>query len=105
MAKKLWYKELLYSDRRKNMKKRRFKECDYRCNICGKKSDILILHHLTYKNVWNERKKELIVVCRKCHNKCHFNSKWKKIPICNLEKRYKYLLFKNKLWKRQLKKY
>lgn len=96
MAKKLWYKELLWSTRWIGMKKRRFKEARYRCSLCKKKYFILILHHLTYRNAWNERKKELVVVCRNCHTKCHF-IKWKKIPIYNLEKRYNYLMnyFKN----------
>lgn len=90
MAKKLWYKELLYSDRRRLMKKRRFKECWSKCSLCKRKKP-LILHHLTYKNVGNERKKELVVVCFTCHKLCHF-IKGRKIPIYSLEKRYKYLL-------------
>jgi len=41
-----------------------------RCADCGSKNN-LCLHHKTYECVGNERQKDLIVLCKKCHKKRH----------------------------------
>lgn len=43
------------------------------CMICKKRTK-LHTHHLHYKNLGNESSKDLIAVCKKCHNKIHKNS-------------------------------
>lgn len=43
------------------------------CENCGKemKPNLIQLHHLTYKNVGNEKFNELIRLCFNCHGKAH----------------------------------
>lgn len=98
MPKKLWYQELLHSERWERMRKRRFKEAWYRCSLCNEKKKTLILHHHTYVRVWMEYKKDLAVVCRKCHYMIHFD-KWEKVDLSKIFTRYK--LLKIKLWTKQ----
>lgn len=33
------------------------------------------IHHLTYKNLYNERNEDLMLLCRRCHERAH---KWSK---------------------------
>jgi len=47
------------------------KELDnYRCVICGSE-EILQVHHLHYNNVGDENLKDLVTVCKSCHQKLH----------------------------------
>jgi len=39
-----------------------------RCEWCGL-SHSLELHHLTYDNLYNEKPKDLIILCKDCHKK------------------------------------
>ena len=43
------------------------------CECCGKefKIEFIQLHHLTYKNIGNEKFNELIRLCFNCHGKIH----------------------------------
>jgi len=40
-----------------------------RCYSCKKPATEV--HHLTYKNIGNEGKRDLITLCRNCHKKKH----------------------------------
>ena len=40
------------------------------CEVCESKRNVQV-HHLTYKNVFNEEPEDLILLCRKCHEKEH----------------------------------
>ena len=42
----------------------------FKCVDCGAKSS-LDVHHLHYRNIFNERLEDLITVCRACHDKRH----------------------------------
>lgn len=90
MAKKLWYRELLASEKWQWMRKRRFREANYTCSLCMQFSVVLCLHHLNYLHVGRERKKDLVVVCKKCHTLCHFTKTWK-LKTNKLEHRYNFL--------------
>lgn len=48
---------------------------DYRGRICEKCSSKynLHVHHLTYKNIFNEEPEDLIILCDKCHKTAHGN--------------------------------
>jgi len=47
------------------------------CELCKSKSELQV-HHLTYKNVFNEKAKDLQVLCSDCHEKEHDNKKKQK---------------------------
>ena len=44
---------------------------DMVCAVCNEKVNSLQLHHLTYKNIGNEQKDDLIPVCENCHKMLH----------------------------------
>jgi hypothetical protein len=52
-----------------------------KCERCGKsKSDkkvILQVHHINYESIGNEASEDVIVLCKKCHEKEH-KKRWKK---------------------------
>ncbi len=39
------------------------------CKVCGKKA--IIAHHINYENLGNEKSKDLMSVCYRCHEKIH----------------------------------
>ncbi len=41
-------------------------EADFKCQCCGMVTDLQV-HHLDYSCLENERPKDLIVLCRDCH--------------------------------------
>ena len=41
------------------------------CQDCLKKVKFPQVHHLTYKNLYNEEPEDLTLLCRKCHEKRH----------------------------------
>ncbi len=43
---------------------------NYTCQFCNSKKD-LIVHHITYNNLFNETLNDLITICYKCHIKVH----------------------------------
>ncbi|MFP4526623.1 MAG: HNH endonuclease [Bacteroidales bacterium] len=51
-------------------RKQKLEEAEHRCQLCNS-SDGLQVHHRTYDNVFNERKSDLIVLCRDCHARFH----------------------------------
>lgn len=50
-----------------------------RCRLCGSKTNLQI-HHLTYKNIFKEKDKDLITLCVDCHKYVETlkESDWKK---------------------------
>jgi 5-methylcytosine-specific restriction protein A len=40
------------------------------CEKCKKVNSVLV-HHLHYNNVGNESGRDLMALCKKCHNKIH----------------------------------
>lgn len=41
-----------------------------RCEICGSTKHLQV-HHLTYARLWHERRKDVLLVCRRCHRNLH----------------------------------
>jgi 5-methylcytosine-specific restriction endonuclease McrA len=69
---------------------------DFKCNDCG--ADVskgYEIHHLTYKNVGNEKDKDLVCLCRNCHQKrteetIKIKEQNVKLKGCKLSERLKY---------------
>ncbi len=40
------------------------------CEVCESKQNVQV-HHLTYKNVFKEESKDLVLLCKVCHRKEH----------------------------------
>ena len=43
------------------------------CQKCGSRKDLQV-HHKNYNSVGNEKMRDLIVLCRKCHKEVHDGS-------------------------------
>jgi hypothetical protein len=67
------YQEYLKSDEWKIKAEQCKKLADYKCAKCGS-DEKLNAHHLTYKNVGDERMEDLQCLCFSCHNKEHGNT-------------------------------
>ena len=65
------YKEYLRSSHWKNIKHLCLKKKKYCCFICNESTEILSLHHTTYKNIGKEKINDLVFVCEKCHSGLH----------------------------------
>jgi 5-methylcytosine-specific restriction endonuclease McrA len=77
MAKKrIDYYAYIKSEAWKKKRLKRLKMDDFKCQFkigrfkCGAKTNLEI-HHLTYKNLGNERFKELITLCHRHHVQVH----------------------------------
>jgi len=60
------------------------------CNICYSKATLA--HHRNYKNVGNEKRKDILPLCHPCHDDLHYNQKnlfTKK--RCNINLLYEYI--------------
>lgn len=57
------------SEKWKRKKKRVYKFKGKNCWRCGGKATQI--HHRSYKNFGNEKDRELIPVCKKCHKEIH----------------------------------
>lgn len=45
---------------------------DASCFLC-KKTSTLLLHHVSYKNLYHEKlKRDVFILCYKCHSEAHF---------------------------------
>lgn len=64
------YTKYLKSEKWAEIKKRLFKKRGKKCEKCGK-INILHIHHLTYRNIFNEKDEDLIILCNLCHEKAH----------------------------------
>lgn len=64
------YAEYLKSDKWKRKRAAALKSAGNRCRDCGSTSHLQV-HHLTYARIGRERKTDLIVLCRSCHERRH----------------------------------
>lgn len=64
------YRKYLKSDEWAQLKIDLFELRGYSCEKCPNKKR-LDVHHLTYENIYNEEPEDLIILCKKCHNKAH----------------------------------
>jgi 5-methylcytosine-specific restriction endonuclease McrA len=63
------YKAYLKSDKWKAKRKEVLERDDYTCQECGFRA--WQVHHLTYKNIFNEPLEDLISICGDCHRDIH----------------------------------
>ena len=83
--KELWIKigefsHYMNSKKWKALRKQRMKIDSNRCVLCKTKKDLLV-HHLTYDNLYHEKMEDLMTLCKKrCHNKIHKISPPKEVP-------------------------
>jgi len=68
--KQLNYKSYLKSNKWKKLRETKLKLAGYKCEKCGS-TDNLHLHHKTYKRLYKEHLKDLIVLCEICHKEEH----------------------------------
>lgn len=50
-----------------------------KCSLCRFKEELEV-HHLTYKNLGNERREDLQVLCARCHNDIHYSKNKNFVP-------------------------
>ena len=65
------YRTYLKSDAWEEKRKMMFALRGRQCEICGKTNLTLQVHHLTYKNIFNESPEDLQVLCKGCHEDVH----------------------------------
>jgi hypothetical protein len=61
----------LKSEDWKSLRKIKLSKKKARCQICGFASKSNDIHHLKYRNLYDVEIKDLVVVCRKCHDIIH----------------------------------
>lgn len=64
------YHKYLLSPKWRNIRTDILNERGHNCEKCGEKKNLQI-HHLTYKNIFNEKPEDLMILCRSCHRKEH----------------------------------
>jgi len=70
-----WYNQYLKSVEWKMISKAVRQRAKGICEKC-KQKPCQHVHHLTYRNVGNEKSQDLIAVCRKCHSDLHDGKKF-----------------------------
>lgn len=69
-AKQQWYQDYLQSDHWRDLRGAKLLEAGFRCQKCGKKSQLQV-HHKTYERVSREKLSDLEVLCDPCHFDLH----------------------------------
>lgn len=64
------YKNYLKTNHWKEKRKKVLKGAKFKCQLCSNTNNLHV-HHNTYKNIGNEKKEDLIVLCDGCHKKFH----------------------------------
>lgn len=65
------YQEYLQTDEWKDTRRRALKRARFACQVCNVKNTELHVHHRTYDNLGCEENTDLIVLCKRCHEKAH----------------------------------
>ncbi len=65
------YREYLQSPEWKERRARHLKSAGFRCQICNAADTLLDVHHRTYERRGDEYFKDLIALCRDCHELFH----------------------------------
>lgn len=69
------YQEYLATRHWKEIRERKLKAAEFRCQLCNSLGVELHVHHRTYERIGRERDGDLIVLCKDCHS--HFHDKLK----------------------------
>jgi 5-methylcytosine-specific restriction endonuclease McrA len=64
------YQEYLQTPHWQLKRRKKLRLSGYRCERCAGKSELHV-HHITYLNRGDERMKDLMVLCKKCHTLHH----------------------------------
>jgi 5-methylcytosine-specific restriction endonuclease McrA len=65
------YSVYIHSDAWKIKRLEAISRAGGKCQLCGKPSGSLHVHHNTYERLGNERPEDLIALCPPCHNGYH----------------------------------
>ena len=65
------YIDYLKSKHWKALKDNKLSQCNYMCQMCADSEAELHVHHNNYDNLCFEEMSDLIVLCKKCHEKFH----------------------------------
>lgn len=65
------YKEYLQTEHWQNVRRRALKTAKGRCQLCNENKKALDVHHKTYERKGREYRRDVIVLCRSCHEKFH----------------------------------
>lgn len=71
------YYQYLDSNRWKKKREQVLKAANFKCSVCGSAKNLCV-HHITYENLGYENDDDLMVVCKKCHERIHENDLKKK---------------------------
>lgn len=69
--KEMPYELYLQTREWQDRRKQHLKSAGYRCQVCNSSGVVLDVHHRTYERRGNESYKDLIVLCRGCHDAFH----------------------------------
>lgn len=64
------YYEYLESDQWLNIRRIALMKSDFKCEKCGNKENLNV-HHLNYNSVFDEKIRDIIVLCKGCHKNQH----------------------------------
>lgn len=70
MTKRQYREVYLQSSHWQSLRKRVLELSGNSCQICGA-NDQLEVHHITYNNLYRERKDDLVCLCHDCHKAIH----------------------------------
>tara|TARA_Y100000592_G_scaffold81075_1_gene128421 strand:- start:7833 stop:8489 length:657 start_codon:yes stop_codon:yes gene_type:complete len=65
------YHKYLRSPHWENVRRQALKISGWKCQACSQRNEILDVHHNNYDCLYNETSKDVVVLCRTCHNKIH----------------------------------
>jgi 5-methylcytosine-specific restriction endonuclease McrA len=66
------YREYIHSEMWQKVRRRFWaSRLPKSCYVCGREDGPKDLHHRTYKNLGNENLRDLVPLCRRCHDEVH----------------------------------
>lgn len=69
---KIWYREwYLQCPHWIEFRNSILKKHNGKCELCKRSGLKLDIHHRSYDNIFMEKRKDVIVICRNCHSKIH----------------------------------
>lgn len=75
------YQEYLQTPEWQERRQRHLKSAGYRCQVCNQAKGPLDVHHRTYERRGDEYYKDLLLLCRTCHEIFHTTGRLAKAPL------------------------